>query len=111
MSLVVDSGPLYATLDRDDQDHVSCLRLLTDTREQIIVPAPVLVEVDYWIGRRLTPQVLVRLLADIDSGLLQIENLVEADYPRVSEICAQYRDQYIGFVDAAVLAVAERLNE
>jgi len=111
MTLIVDSGALYATLDRDDQDHAACLHLLSGTREQIVIPAPVLVEVDYWIGQRLSPVVLIKLLADTESGLLKIEDLIPQDYRRVSEICAQYSDSYIGFVDVAVLAIVERLNE
>lgn len=47
MALILDTGPLYAVLDRDDQYHRACRRLLEDSTEPLIVPAPVLVEVDY----------------------------------------------------------------
>ncbi|MBK9612864.1 hypothetical protein [Candidatus Amarobacter glycogenicus] len=33
------------------------------------------------------------------------------DYRRVREVCDRYADSDIGFVDAAVIAVVERLNE
>jgi predicted nucleic acid-binding protein len=36
---------------------------------------------------------------------------VPADYSRVREICDRYADADIGFVDAAVLAIVERLDE
>lgn len=33
------------------------------------------------------------------------------DYERIRELCDRYADSDIGFVDAAVLAVTERLDE
>ena len=49
MALVLDTGPLYASLDRRDADHQACRRLIDAAAEPLVVPAPVLVEVDYWI--------------------------------------------------------------
>jgi hypothetical protein len=65
------------------------------------VPSPVLVEVDYWIQRRLYPGVLVALLDDVAAGVYVIEDLVPSDYLRIRELCDQYADSDIGFVDAA----------
>lgn len=76
-----------------------------------MIPAPVLVEVDYWIWQRLHPGALVALLADIEAGAYLVADLVGADYARVRELCDRYADADIGFVDAAVFAVVERLNE
>ena len=111
MALILDTGPLYASLDRSDQDHAACRALIEGADEPLVIPAPVLVEVDYWIGRRLTPGALVALLADIESGAYRVEDLQPADYTRVSELCDRYADADIGFVDAAVLAIVERMNE
>ena len=38
-------------------------------------------------------------------------DLVESDYVRIRELILRYADSDIGFVDAAVLAIVERLNE
>lgn len=111
MALIFDTGPLYASLDRDDADHRAARQLIAEAREPLIVPAPVLVEVDYWIHRRLHPGILVVLLDDIAAGAFLIEDLLPQDYRRVREICDRYADADVGFVDAAVLAVVERLNE
>jgi predicted nucleic acid-binding protein len=75
------------------------------------VPAPVLVEVDYWIHTRLHAGVLVALLDDIAEGAYVVVDLRPEDYRRVRELCDRYADADIGFVDAAVLALVERLNE
>jgi uncharacterized protein len=111
MALVLDTGPLYASLDRDDTDHEASRRLIVDAREPLIIPAPVLVEVDYWIHRRMYPAVMTALLNDILDGVFLVETLLEIDYQRVRDLCDRYADADIGFVDAAVLAVVERLNE
>lgn len=76
-----------------------------------MIPAPVLVEVDYWIGQRLTPGALVALLADIEAGSYVVADLTTADYARVRELCDRYADADVGFVDAAVLALVERYGE
>ena len=111
MALILDTGPLYASLDRSDQDHAACRALIERADEPLVIPAPVLVEVDYWIGQRLTPGVLVALLADIESGAYRVADLVPADYTRIRELCDRYADADIGFVDAAVFALVERLGE
>ncbi len=111
MALILDTGPLYASLDRSDADHAACRRLIENADEPLIVPAPVLVEVDYWIHARLHTGVLVALLDDIVAGAYRVEELLTEDYRRIRELCDRYSDADVGFVDAAVLAIVERLNE
>lgn len=111
MALILDTGPLYASLDRSDADHQACRALIESADEPLVIPGPVLVEVDYWIGQRLHPGVLVALLADIEAGAYVVVDLAAQDYARVRELCDRYADADIGFVDAAVLAIVERLGE
>ena len=111
MALILDTGPLYASLDRSDADYEPCRRLIESAVEPLVIPAPVLVEVDYWIHARLHPGVLVALLDDILAGAYRVEDLRPADYRRVRALCDRYDDADIGFVDAAVLAIVERLDE
>jgi len=98
-------------MDRADQDHDACARLLETTDEQVIVPSPVLVEVDWLARQRLHTDAFLSFLADIDAGRLGIVDIQPEDYRRVSELLDRYRDLPLGFVDAAVLAIVERLNE
>jgi hypothetical protein len=111
VALILDTGPLYASLDRSDSDHGACRRLIEDSSESLVIPAPVLVEVDYWIHVRLHGGVLTALLDDITGGAYSVEDLLPEDYRRVRELCERYADVDLGFVDAAVLAVVERLDE
>lgn len=111
MALILDTGPLYASLDRSDADHAACRQLIEAADEPLVIPAPVLVEVDYWIHARLHAGVLDALLDDIVAGAYRVEELRHEDYRRIRELCDRYADSDVGFVDAAVLAVVERLNE
>lgn len=109
--MIFDTGPLVAAYDRRDRQHRACLPLLTLRGERRILPAPVTVEVSYFLNVRLGPAAFVGFLRQIETGALAVEPLIPADYRRIREVCEQYADSGIDFVDAAVLAVAERLNE
>ena len=111
MALICDTGPLYAAMDIADQDHVACARLLETTDEQVLVPAPVVVELDWLVGQRLGPDAFLSFLADSLDGLLEVVDLQTQDDLRVRELLDRYRDLALGFVDAAVLSVVERLGE
>ena len=111
MALVLDTGPLFASLNRRDDYYKSCRQLIEEASERVVIPSPVLPEVDYFITTRLHPGVRLALLHDIRIGAYEVEDLIAEDYERIEELCANYRDADIGFVDAAVFAVVERLNE
>ena len=96
MALILDTGPLYASLDRNDADHVSCRRLIEEADEPLVIPAPVLVEVDYWVHVRMHPGVLVALLDDIIAGAYRVEELRPEDYRRFRQLCDRYDDADVG---------------
>ena len=79
--------------------------------EQLLVPAPVLVELDWLASERLGPEPFAEFLVDVEHGSIAVVDLVLADYVRVRELLAAYRDLRLGFVDAAVVAIVERLGE
>jgi predicted nucleic acid-binding protein len=72
----------------------------------------VLVEFDYMVSRELGGrETFVTILEEIRRGAYHVEDLIAADYERIAEILHTYADLNVGFVDAAVLAVVERLRE
>ena len=111
MALICDTGPLYAAMDRSDADHEVCAQLLAGSVEQLLVPAPVVVELDWLAGDRLGSEPFSAFLADLEDGAVTVVDLVPTDYVRVRELLARYADLKLGFVDAAVVAVVERLGE
>jgi len=111
VALILDTGPLFASIDRKDPAHAACRRLLENTDEALVIPAPVLFEMDFWIRKELHVSPLLTLLEQVTEGAFLVEDLTPADYLRVRDLCDRYSDSDLGLVDAAVLAVVERLNE
>ena len=111
MALICDTGPLLAALDAADPDHERCARLLTTTDEDLVVPALVLAELDYWCGRRLPPDAWLIFLDDVLAGVYRVEPPTGVDLVRCRELQDRYADLALGIVDASVVALAERLGE
>lgn len=111
MALILDTGPLLAALDAADPDHARCAALLTDSTEDLVVPALVLAELDYWCSRRLSPDAWLIFLDDVLAGAYRVEPPTPADLARCRDLQARYRDLALGVVDASVVALAERLEE
>jgi len=111
VALICDTGPLLAALDAADPDHARCARLLTTSDEDLVVPALVLAELDYWCARRLPPNAWLIFLEDVLAGVYRVETPTGADLARCRELQARYADLALGVVDASVVALAERLGE
>jgi predicted nucleic acid-binding protein len=111
MALILDTGPILAALDADDPHHARCAALLGGAREPLVVVSSTLVEIDYWIRKGLTLEVWRSFVEDIANGAYRLEGLTEVDVARAAAIEQQYADLDLGFVDASVIAVCERLRE
>lgn len=109
-AVVVDAGPLYALVDRDDPSHQACLDVLESLRGPLHVPMLALTEVAYFVGTRLGPEIEVRFLSELAAGVYAIEPVHAGDWMRIAELVARYRDLPLGTVDASVVATAERLR-
>ena len=111
MALVIDTGPLLAALDTADPDHPACAALLVEATEDLVVPALVLAELDYWCARRLPPHAWLTFLDDVIDGAYRIEPPNARDLARARALQSTYRDLALGVVDATVIALTERLHE
>jgi uncharacterized protein len=111
MGLVLDTSPLLAALDAADPDHEPCAALLADASEDLIVPALVLAELDYWCHERLAPDVWLAFLEDVLAGAYRVEAPTQAELMRCHELQDAHADLRVGVVDASVLALVERLEE
>lgn len=109
MALIVDTGPLVALLDATDPDHERCEELLQGTDEPRVVPVCVLVEVEYMV--RPWPGAFRALVADFDSGALDLLDLPLRWLARAGELLDRYRELPLGLVDATVIAATEMLEE
>lgn len=109
--LICDTSVVYAALDSRERAHAACRTLLQAAGEGIALAAPVIVEVD-WIGRaRGRRDAGEQLLRSVDDGSVLVVDLDQSDYRRSRSLRHAYRDVPLDFVDASVIAVAERLEE
>lgn len=67
-------------------------------------------EVAYLLATRLGPEPEVRFLGDLAVGAFSVEPVAAADWLRIAELVADYRDLPLGTVDASVATTAERLG-
>jgi uncharacterized protein len=105
---VVDAGPLYAAADADDVDHEASLDALSRSDLRLVVPALVVAEATYFVGRRLGAPAESAFLRGL--GALDIEGPSYDDFVRMAELVEQYADFPLGGTDASVVAIAERLD-
>lgn len=105
---VVDAGPLYAAADADDQDHLASRAALTRADLRLVVPALVIAEATYFVGRRLGAVAESQFLRGI--GELDVEGPTSEDFVRIAELVERYADFPLGGTDASVIALAERLD-
>ncbi len=108
--VVADTGPLVALLDGDDAWHDRVRDWLTTTRSELVVAEPVLAEVCYLAGRHISPLAEIAFVESLARGEFVVEPLVRADLPRVAQLVKRYHDMPLGYVDATVIAIAERLG-
>jgi predicted nucleic acid-binding protein len=105
--VLLDTGVLYAYYDRSDTWHRRALLLMGDEAGGLVLPAPVIPEADHLIGRRLgskAQRVFHRSLAD---GDYLVVDLPRDGYARIADLNDRFSDLALGFVDAAVVAIAE----
>jgi predicted nucleic acid-binding protein len=108
--MIVDTGILYALIDRRDRHHRAA-RAVFALPEPRIVPEPVIVETDLLVLSNLGVEQELRFLRGLGEPAFLIESPGHADRARAAEVAAQYRDLEIGYVDAVVVAIAERLRD
>jgi len=109
-AILVDTGILYAVADIDDAWHEPVKVFLQNTTDTLVVPITVLPEICYLLSNHLGQESERRLIGSIIQGELRIEALINEDFRRSFQLLETYSDLNIGFVDASVVAIAERLK-
>ena len=108
MAVLVDTGVLYALADEDDAWHERAREWIGVVNELLIVPVTVLPEVAYLLHSRLGAAAELAFVQSAAASELEIEPLRQQDLTRCSDVMRRYPD--IGFVDASIVAMAERLK-
>lgn len=111
MSYLLDTGFWYALSNRKEQKHTSVAAVhRTLGQTDVYVPTPVITEVAYLIRRDMGPEALAKFLDLLPNSRFVPVEPTHADYRRAAGIIRKYSDAHIDFVDAVLVAIAERLE-
>ncbi len=108
MRVLADTGPIVAAANRRDHAHDLAAALVTELGRELVVLDPVIVEVDQLLRARITRDAGAAFLGAISKGEHAVDFMTQGLVRRAAEIDAQFRDLDLGFVDAAIMAYAER---
>jgi uncharacterized protein len=110
VSLLLDTGIVYAYYDRSDDWHARARTLIRTASHGLILPAPVIPEVDHLLGARLGEGSRLAFYSGITGGHFLVADLPRQAYGRVADINKQFSDLSLGFVDAAIVVLADTLQ-
>lgn len=104
--VLVDTGPIVATLSRRDQYHKTCVEALREMPGPLFTCWPVITEAA-WLLRR-DANAVEKLLRSIDTGLFELLPLASEDAKAIASIMKKYGDIRIQLADAALVHLAAR---
>jgi uncharacterized protein len=111
VALVVDTGVLYAALDSADPDHKRCATLLEQADEPLLIPSPVLVELDYWVRKFASVTTWLAFMEAAAGGAFGVYSLDGNEFLQAARLQARYPEIRLGMVDAAVFVTCQSLDE
>lgn len=110
MNSLLDTGYLYGLLDRNDSQHQVIVSASSKVSGKILLPTVVTTEVAYLLLKHLGISALVDFLNMLADELFELVEPTPSDFRRASAIIDQYQDSHLDFVDAVIVAIAERMN-
>jgi hypothetical protein len=110
VALLLDTGILYSYYDRSDRWHRATAELFAAEIGGLLLPAPVVPEVDHLLGARLGREAQRIFYRGLLEASFLLVDLPQERIARVDEIDRQFADLDLGFVDSAIVALAETLG-
>ncbi|MCL4872000.1 MAG: PIN domain-containing protein [Anaerolineae bacterium] len=110
MKVLVDTSGFFALLDRSSREHSAIVQLTQKSNYQLILPITILPEACYLILTRMGHAAMRRVLSELSYQSPPLETIQFTDLAKISGILQQYADAELDFVDASIIALAERLN-
>lgn len=110
MTILADTSFIFSVIDDKDRRHTQARAFYYSVKETLLLPVPVLPELTYLVEREWGTSGVVNTLRLIRQSKFEIIDPILADYDRVIAILDKYSDSRIDFVDACLMAIAERLK-
>jgi predicted nucleic acid-binding protein len=108
MALIVDTGVLYALADRRDAWHARTRDYVHAHPDTLLAPVTILPEVAYLLRARIGSNAERAFVASVANGEVAVQDIAQRDFGRAVDLMSSY--EFLGFVDATVVAIAERLR-
>jgi len=106
--ILIDTGPIVAFFDKDDQYHALCIEILKDIREPLVTTWPVLTECFYLLN--FSWEVQDSLWLFIQRGGIEIYPLEKELLNRCRELMKQYRNLPMDLADGTLVVLADLLE-
>jgi len=105
--ILIDSGPLVALVDADDQYHTECSAAFRALQRHTLGTVwPALTEAMHFLED--LPKAQENVWEMIVRGVVKLLPLELDDVPRIRELMRQYANRPMDLADAALIRVAER---
>jgi predicted nucleic acid-binding protein len=106
--ILVDTGPMVALFDRDDQYHALCLQTIEKFHELLITTWPVLTECFYLLGFSLEAQ--EDLWTFLKRGGMDIFQMDKIHFSQCRDLMRQFRNLPMDLADASLVVAADVLG-
>lgn len=109
-AVIIDTGIIFALSDKKDSWHNRSVDFFTDFNGKLIIPSTVIPEACYLLNTFLGQSAEIKFINSLANREITIEHFSIVDLTRCIEVLTKYEDHNIGFVDATLIAISERLK-
>ena len=106
--VLVDTGPLVASLSEEDEHREICVAALKELSPLLLTCWPVITEVA-WLLRN-DPEAVDRLLQSASKGFLQVSPIIGEEAGKIAKLLPHYRNLRPQIADAVLVYSAHREN-
>ncbi|MGK7888824.1 MAG: type II toxin-antitoxin system VapC family toxin [Leptolyngbyaceae cyanobacterium] len=107
--VIADTSFVVTLTNQSDINHDRVTAIYANY-SQILLPQLALVEIAYLLGRNAGILCTIRFLQQLPRSRFILISATDDDLQRVASVLHQYMDSKLDFVDATVMAIAERLK-
>jgi len=110
MQIILDTSAVIGLMDKKYKKYENLKKIFTEKDNLYILPSTTIGEICYMLNSRFGSKVELIFLEEIVRTSFQLELLKDMDIIRIIEILKKYDTLNIGYVDASIVAIAERLK-
>jgi predicted nucleic acid-binding protein len=106
--VLIDSGPLIALFDANDDFHLASVQFIKSNKYELITTIASITEVLHMLDFNRNAQ--IDFLNWIEAGAVSVEPIAVDDFQRIRKLIIKYSDLPMDFADACLVFLAEKLD-